>query len=69
MVIGGILKATTATAQSGLPWISKVPVLGWLFKYDELVKNRKQLLIFITPRLVTEETPAAGVDAKPKDKG
>jgi type IV pilus assembly protein PilQ len=69
MVIGGILKATTATAQSGLPWVSKVPVLGWLFKYDELVKNRKQLLIFITPRLVTEETPAAGVDAKPKDKG
>jgi type IV pilus assembly protein PilQ len=69
MVIGGILKATTSKAQSGLPWVSKVPVLGWLFKYDELVKNRKQLLIFITPRLVTEETPAAGVDAKPKDKG
>ncbi len=69
MVIGGILKATTAKGQSGLPWISKVPILGWLFKYDELIKNRKQLLIFITPRIVPEEKPAAGADIKPKEKG
>jgi type IV pilus assembly protein PilQ len=69
MVIGGILKATTSKAQSGLPWVSKVPILGWLFKYEELIKNRKQLLIFITPRLATEETPAAEAEIKPKNKG
>ena len=66
MVIGGIMKSSTTKAQSGLPWVSKIPILGWLFKYDELIKNRKQLLIFITPRLVAEEAPVAGAQDKPK---
>lgn len=56
MVVGGILKASTTKGQSGLPWISKVPILGWLFKYESLVKQRKQLLIFITPKLIKPET-------------
>jgi type IV pilus assembly protein PilQ len=66
MVVGGIMKSSTTKAQSGLPWVSKIPILGWLFKYDELIKNRKQLLIFITPRLVAEEAPVAGAQDKPK---
>ncbi|MFH1080692.1 MAG: secretin and TonB N-terminal domain-containing protein [Pseudomonadota bacterium] len=67
MVIGGILKVTTSKGQSGLPWISKVPILGWLFKYDELSKNRKQLLIFITPRIVKDEKPANGLEGQQPD--
>jgi type IV pilus assembly protein PilQ len=66
MVVGGIMKSSVTKAQSGLPWVSKVPVLGWLFKYDELIKNRKQLLIFITPKLITDEATAAGAEAKKK---
>jgi type IV pilus assembly protein PilQ len=60
------MKSSVTKAQSGLPWVSKVPVLGWLFKYDELIKNRKQLLIFITPKLITDEATAAGAEAKKK---
>jgi type IV pilus assembly protein PilQ len=69
MVIGGIMKATTSKGQSGLPWVSKVPILGWLFKYESLQKQRKQLLIFITPRLIKPETPSPQTDTRPKDKG
>jgi type IV pilus assembly protein PilQ len=66
MVVGGIMKSSVTKAQSGLPWVAKIPILGWLFKYDELLKNRKQLLIFITPRLVTDEAAAAGAETKPR---
>ena len=66
MVVGGIMKSSVTKAQSGLPWVSKIPILGWLFKYDELIKNRKQLLIFITPKLITDEATAAGAEAKKK---
>jgi type IV pilus assembly protein PilQ len=65
LVVGGILKAYTSKAQSGLPWVSKIPILGWLFKYEDYTKRRNQLLIFITPKLV-DETSAAGAEVKQK---
>jgi len=68
MVVGGILKATTSKAHSGLPWVAKVPILGWLFKYESLQKERKQLLIFITPRVVKGDKPSPVGDAKQQDK-
>jgi type IV pilus assembly protein PilQ len=64
LVIGGILRAQTDKGQAGLPWISKVPVLGWLFKYEDTTKIRKQLLIFVTPRIVRDEKSTTGTDTK-----
>lgn len=64
LVIGGIMRAQTEKAQAGLPWISKVPILGWLFKYEETTKIRKQLLIFVTPRIVQDEKSTTGTDTK-----
>lgn len=55
LVVGGILKTTDEKSDSGLPWISKVPILGWLFKYEDTKKLRKQLLIFVTPRIVNSD--------------
>ena len=31
-----------------MPWISEVPLLGWLFRYDGLQNQRTELLIFLT---------------------
>ena len=64
LVIGGIVKATTDKGEAGLPWISKVPILGWLFKYEDTTKTRKQLLIFVTPRIVKDEKSTPGTDTK-----
>jgi type IV pilus assembly protein PilQ len=69
LVVGGILKATTTKGQAGLPWLSKIPILGWLFKYESLQKQRKQLLIFITPRLIKQEAPSPKTENKEIPKG
>lgn len=72
LVVGGIMKTKTDKGGAGLPWISKVPILGWLFKYESTVKDRKQLLIFVTPRIVQDEqsTPVTDMkDALEKPKG
>lgn len=61
IVIGGIIKAQTTIADNGFPGLGKIPVLGWLFKHhtDEGVK--KELLIFINPKIVRlEKSLAAG---------
>jgi type IV pilus assembly protein PilQ len=37
---------------SGWPWLQQIPVLGWLFKTEDVESHKKQLLIFVTPRIL-----------------
>jgi type IV pilus assembly protein PilQ len=51
-VIGGIVQTTEQELSDSTPGMSKIPLLGWLFK-SNLTKNQTQeLLIFITPRII-----------------
>jgi type IV pilus assembly protein PilQ len=52
IVIGGIVKATKRDSEEGIPWLRSIPVLGWLFKSQEKIDDKEELLIFITPRIV-----------------
>jgi len=52
VVIGGILKTQDDQTVSGLPWLQKIPVLGWLFKSDSTSRQKRQLLIFVTPKIL-----------------
>ncbi|MBU1205804.1 MAG: type IV pilus secretin PilQ [Proteobacteria bacterium] len=52
LVIGGIYESENTETQQGIPWLMKIPVLGWLFKNKEVLNTKKELLIFITPTLM-----------------
>ena len=54
IVIGGIYTETDAESEGGVPWLSKIPGLGWLFKKETKTKDKTELLIFITPRIKAE---------------
>jgi type IV pilus secretin PilQ/predicted competence protein len=54
VVIGGLYKRTFSTSRDGLPWLSQVPVLGWLFRKTQDIDNNEELLIFITPRIMRQ---------------
>jgi type IV pilus assembly protein PilQ len=51
-VIGGLIRENEATAERGIPLLKDVPALGWLFKSTNTVNQKRELLIFITPRIV-----------------
>jgi type IV pilus assembly protein PilQ len=53
-VIGGLFKRTTADTREGVPGVSKIPYLGWLFKTEQTRDDNDDLLFFITPRIVRE---------------
>jgi type IV pilus assembly protein PilQ len=55
IVIGGILKSTLSWREDGLPGLRNLAVLGWLFKYQREVDEKKELLIFLTPQIVRLE--------------
>jgi type IV pilus assembly protein PilQ len=52
VVIGGIMATQEDKAVSGWPWLQKIPVLGWLFKTENTDTHKKQLLIFVTPKIL-----------------
>jgi type IV pilus assembly protein PilQ len=52
LVIGGIYVVDTAQRQSRVPYLHAIPLLGAMFRSDEMSDSRKELLIFVTPRVV-----------------
>jgi type IV pilus assembly protein PilQ len=52
-VIGGVYLSSASSTQDRTPGLSKIPLLGWLFKRDTVVDSDEELLIFITPRIIT----------------
>jgi type IV pilus assembly protein PilQ len=53
-VIGGIFSEEETRTELGVPWFSRIPVLGIFFRDRKQIKKRSELLIFITPRIVRD---------------
>jgi type IV pilus assembly protein PilQ len=52
MVIGGVFIDTQNNNVQGVPYLSRIPVLGWLFKNKSESVAKQELLIFLTPSIV-----------------
>ena len=51
-VIGGLTTDADTKTVTRVPYISRVPILGELFKFRNEARDRRNLIIFITPTLV-----------------
>ena len=52
VAVGGLDEATEKESQSGVPFLSKIPGIKWLFDYKSRSKNHKSLMLFITPTII-----------------
>jgi type IV pilus assembly protein PilQ len=52
VVISGLRQEAFQNDEKGIPWLAKVPVLGWLFKNDLTEATRRELVVFLTAKLV-----------------
>ena len=57
-VIGGIYVRGSSSSTNGVPLLSKIPILGYLFKNYRELETRTELLIFITPRILNRQAVA-----------
>jgi type IV pilus assembly protein PilQ len=69
LAIGGIYSNDELHNESGFPWLRKIPVLGWFFRGTSDTVSRKELFIFITPRILNPQklpselnTDGSGID-------
>lgn len=58
LLIGGIIRTDKTKDYTGIPFLSSIPLLGYLFRGTKEVLNRDELLILITPHVVG--TPEEG---------
>ena len=54
VVLGGIYDQTKIDSISKVPLLGDVPVLGRLFRFESTDTSKRELLIFVTPRIVAE---------------
>ncbi|HCM48058.1 MAG TPA: type IV pilus secretin PilQ [Colwellia sp.] len=55
IVLGGIYQQAIISTVSKVPVLGDIPYLGWLFRSSSQLNEKKELLIFVTPRIVTEQ--------------
>lgn len=58
VVISGLIREEKSKAVSKVPLLGDIPLLGWLFRTTSEKTERKNLLIFVTPRIVTDPAMA-----------
>lgn len=54
VVLGGIFEQETKNSQTKVPFLGDIPYLGRLFRKDAKTENKRELLIFVTPRIVND---------------
>lgn len=52
-VIGGIFQNDTAEGESGISGLKDIPILGYLFRQKNMAKTNTELLVFLTPKILT----------------
>lgn len=55
VVIGGVLKTRSTSGHQRIPIIGRLPIIGALFGSKSTSTEKKEILIFVTPRIVTNE--------------
>jgi type IV pilus assembly protein PilQ len=61
VVLGGIFRNVSDDRETGIPYLREVPGLGWLFKRMLETNRREELLVFLTPKVVSGGTAKAGL--------
>ncbi|MCH8861874.1 MAG: type II secretion system secretin GspD [Proteobacteria bacterium] len=64
VALGGLIQEKVQRRESGIPYLSRIPILGNLFKTNKDINIRTELLILITPRVIANFEEAREVTAE-----
>jgi len=53
VVLGGVYQQNKTDTTTRIPYLWKLPVVGWLFRANHLDNKRTELIIFVTPKIIT----------------
>ncbi len=59
-VIGGLIRSNESDNNRGVPVLMDIPVIGHLFRTSTKVRQKRELLIFLTPKIIGDTTASSG---------
>jgi general secretion pathway protein D len=68
VLLGGLIRQDDVNTRSQVPYLGRIPGLGWLFGASTQSKGRTELIVLITPRVVTSSSEARSVTDEYRDK-
>ena len=54
-VIGGLIRSNESTTKRGVPVLMDIPLIGALFRSNSTTKAKRELLIFVTPKILNDQ--------------
>jgi general secretion pathway protein D len=68
VIIGGLIYEDKSEAESKIPFLGDIPLLGNLFKRKVTIEDKKELVIFLTPRVIQAPSEFAALTRKEQAK-
>ncbi len=68
IIIGGLIREDKSKSRTGIPWLVKIPILGFLFGGTNDTNKRTELIILLTPHVVKNQNEAKSLTSGIVDK-
>jgi general secretion pathway protein D len=68
IVIGGLISSKKSDAAAGVPWLVNIPLIRWLFGTETKNVSKSELIVMITPRVITSLDDVDAVSEEFKKK-
>lgn len=68
IIIGGLIREDTTKSRLGIPWLSKIPILGYLFGNTVDDESRTEIIILLTPHVIKNQNEAKNLTSDIVDK-
>jgi general secretion pathway protein D len=68
ILLGGLMKSNKTTSQSGIPFLRNIPILGYLFGGGTKEAQKTELILLITPHVITNRTQADAITKEFSEK-
>lgn len=58
LILGGLIDDNITDSRSGVPFLSRIPVLGALFRFQSVTKEKRNLMLFLRPQILRKRLEA-----------
>jgi len=67
VLLGGLISNDNTDGNAGIPWLKDIPGLGYLFRTQSDKKKRTELIVLITPYILSDDNDVQAVTQSFKD--
>jgi general secretion pathway protein D len=61
LVLGGLIEDQLVESEQKVPLLGDIPLLGWFFRYQKNIKQKKDLMVFIHPRILRDSAEGSAL--------